>query len=104
MLTVTERRWRRRSALLAFASVPTAKANLPAGAGARVSRPIRTSLVLLPPASERRSAHSATSRREPASFTSTLPRTRVPFWDFGSVTASFDGAVGCSPPPDGGGG
>src|SRR3954463_9517984 len=86
MLTVTERRRWRRSALLAFASVPTAKLNLPAGADARVWRPMRTSLLLFPPESALRRGHSDTPSREPASLTRTLPRTRVPFCDFAIAT------------------
>src|SRR5215468_6291402 len=103
MLTVTERRRWRRSALLAFASVPTAKLTLPAGAEARVDRPMRTSLLLFPPETALRGVQSETSRREPASLTCTLPRTRVPFCDFAIATAPASVVcVSVVPPPGSG--
>src|SRR3954447_9894635 len=103
MLTVTERRRWRRSALLAFASVPTAKLILPAGADARVWRPIRTSVPLFPPASALRGAQRKISSREPACLTLTLPRTRVPVCDFAIATASVAcGSVSFPEPPRGG--
>src|SRR3954452_5497580 len=107
MLTVTERRRWRRSALLAFASVPTAKLILPAGADARVWRPMRTSVPLLPPASALRGAQSEISSREPACLTLTLPRTRVPVCDFAIATAPASvacGSVSFPEPPGAGAG
>src|SRR4051794_41668651 len=63
---------------------------------------MRTGFVLLPSRTERRVAHTSTTRREPRIVTPTLPRTRVPCCDVASVTAS--GSGGATVPGESGGG